>query len=564
MAEAPLGPRKLPIEAMQDEDFQEMCHLLVRLDHPEARAMRNPDGGSDTLLPRPAGGWERGWQMKHFPGSISFSKCRESLDRAVENYGIERMTFCFPRDLTVGQEKNFEKNLVGRHPGVAVDYWNKSEILARLNGSEAGRRIARQFFGDPAHDTELALRTVRAQGPVETAEDAMERARPVGEILQQHDPFFAYPRAEYEDGHDQPGHPAAVMSVFSSEGGLVERVDAVPRDADVLERHPLIVRFNFTDDEAGREAGEAMNAALRENRPFTGDEGIETTFENLPPLFEKDVGTVEKARVVLTPKTPVPAPWIGELTARSDRWRETVTMNLGMLDRVPEGWDAGFEGTFAGLTLTVLFAWRGDHGEQQFKWRREASSAPAADQARALRFILALHGPGEFVMRDLVGGRPELRQPLDVSEVADATLGLLQIMEDIVVIEDWSGTTIAIPEEFTGEDAHDVAVAAATVRRGELPVTVSDATIEVKPESIGDLETGRPVMFAQQIGVYVFDQEVPLGEGQLLLPPFEIEDQGPGEAEGTRRIVLRPVGGPAKTAYKLRSPQGDAPAAEAA
>ena len=69
----------------------------------------------------------------------------------------------------------------------------------------------------------------------------------------------------------------------------------------------------------------------------------------MAPLFEKKVGKVERAKVVLTPKKPVPAPWVAEMTARSDRWRETVTMNLEVIDPPPEGWDIAFEGHYAAL-----------------------------------------------------------------------------------------------------------------------------------------------------------------------------------------------------------------------
>src|SRR6218665_1920756 len=112
--EVPLGPRKLDIGSMTDEDFQEMCGLLVRMEFPEARATDDPDGGADSLLALPEGGWERGWQAKRYTGTIYWTKCRDSLDRSIKNYGIERLTFCFARNLTVGQEKNFQRKLVGQ------------------------------------------------------------------------------------------------------------------------------------------------------------------------------------------------------------------------------------------------------------------------------------------------------------------------------------------------------------------------------------------------------------------------------------------------------------------
>ena len=557
--EPPLGPRKLDVGSMTDEDFQEMCGLLVRLEFPDARATDDPDGGADNLLAQHDGGWERGWQAKRYTGTIHWTKCRDSLDRAVENYGIERLTFCFARNLTVGQEKNFQKKLVGQHPDVRVDYWNKDEILARLNGSEEGRRIARHYFGDPAGDKDLLVRAIRAGGELKNVRDAMERKRPVGEFLKDHDPFFAYPAIEFEQGYDTRGHPDAVMSVLSTHDGLTERIDAVPRDGDALERFNPTIRLSFKD-EAGKRLAEELESALREHREFSA-EGVDFEFEQLPPLFEKDVGKTGTGTVTLTPIKPIPAPWVAEMTARSERWLETVTMQMEMLERPPEGWDVGFEGNFAGVTLTILLAWRGDHGEQRFDWRHTVTSDTARDQGRALRFLAAMHGPGDLVMRDLVGGRPELRQDLEPSEVAEVVELLLDLMENIVTIEDWTGETIEIPEEFTGQDANEIAFAAAALRKRELPVTFTDAKLDVLPEAIDQLRDGGEVVVEENMGLRVFGKELKYAVSRFVMPEYEIEDLGPVGADGAHKVVLRPVGGPVSTAYQLRPPGDRARAA---
>jgi hypothetical protein len=141
---------------------------------------------------------------------------------------------------------------------------------------------------------------------------------------------------------------------------------------------------------------------------------------------------------------------------------------------------------------------------------------------------------------------------------------VIELMENLATIEEWSGQRIAIPDRFTGQDAATWRSRRARVRAEELPATFEHVTIDVFPQGIEDLRAGRPAKFAQTIGVYIFGQEVPLGEGEVLLPPYEIEDQGPGETEGTRKIVIRPVGGPASVASKLAPPRRDESAAVAA
>jgi hypothetical protein len=103
------------------------------------------------------------------------------------------MTFCFARNLSDKQHAQFQKQLVGRHPGVLVDFWDLAEILLRLDSSEAGKRIARHYFTDSVRDRELMLRTIRAGGDLAPANKLIERALPIGETTARNDPFFEYP-----------------------------------------------------------------------------------------------------------------------------------------------------------------------------------------------------------------------------------------------------------------------------------------------------------------------------------------------------------------------------------
>ena len=103
--EEPLGPRKLPLGELTADDFQDCCHRLIRLEFPEVVSVAAPDGGADTLLPKTTEGWERAWNPKRYTEQIHWGKCKESLARAVASYGIERMTFCFARNLTANQQK---------------------------------------------------------------------------------------------------------------------------------------------------------------------------------------------------------------------------------------------------------------------------------------------------------------------------------------------------------------------------------------------------------------------------------------------------------------------------
>lgn len=187
--EQPLGPRRLNLGALTDEDFEEVCFLVVRLEFPEAIKLDNPDGGADSALPsEDRATYLRCWQAKRYTEHIRWGHCKDSLDRAVVRWRMSRYTFCFARNLTEGQEKKFQTDLVGRHAGVRVDYWSHSRLESALLTSEQGERIARHFYGDPVGDAQAIARALRAGGELSSGEHAADRLSAIAEFLARHDP----------------------------------------------------------------------------------------------------------------------------------------------------------------------------------------------------------------------------------------------------------------------------------------------------------------------------------------------------------------------------------------
>ena len=72
------------LSTLTDEEFQEMCDRLVRLEFPDARSTAVPDGGADSILVNPDGGFQRAWQAKRFTGTIHW----ESLELFVAAGGV--------------------------------------------------------------------------------------------------------------------------------------------------------------------------------------------------------------------------------------------------------------------------------------------------------------------------------------------------------------------------------------------------------------------------------------------------------------------------------------------
>jgi hypothetical protein len=552
MAEQPLGPRDLDLAAMTDEGFQEMCHRLVLLEHPTAVSTDNPDGGADSLLPNPHGGWDEAWQAKRYGGTIYWSKCKNSVDSAVTTYEIDKMTFCLPRNLTRGQHKKFNEELVGRHEGVEIGLWDRDRLLSMLSGSDEGRQIGEHYFGEDPQNKQPLLRAIRAGGELDTAEDAFERARPIGEFLAR-DPFFRYPQFTHEAGVDAPP-PAegAMISVSSTEGDVTVRVDAIPRDEDAAKRFAPALSIGFTEDEEGVEAARRFTEAIERGRPVSIDKGVEVTPKQMPPLLAAHVGETIRGSVSIKPKIP---PWSSRVEAVTDRGHEVLEMRLEASDEIPDDWDVFMSAFFGGLSLSVLMRWR-EHGQININYHYSFDDSPAQHQVRALKLVLALLGRGELVITDIDGGRPELRQETEAQEPDESLLGLLEFLENIVVIEHWIGERIELPDHISAEDAHRAALFATVIKERSMPVRWENARAQMPPESVTELASGKEIKIVQDIGGYLLGREVPLAVGSLVLPEVEVRDLGPIEEDpGLHQVeMVPPDGEPAQLAWSLEPP----------
>jgi hypothetical protein len=361
----PVQPGRFRFEEQHDADFDEMTFRLVRLEFPDVVKMDAPDGGADTLLPSPGhDGYRRAWQAKRYTGNVGWSKCKDSLDRAIATYHVSHVTFCFPRNLTTRQEALFVKHLVGRHAGVEVDYINASELTARLTGSEEGRRVAKHFFAD-RDLLERIERGQRAGGALADRRDAEERLHAVGEFMAGGDPYFAYPVSVSETGLPvSASPPGTVMSVQRTRGDLVIRTDAIPRDDEAMKRYGPRGRLLFGTDDQGRAALEALQRVLREGGNAQLDAGA-IAWDQMPPMFADLVGSITEGTMRVVAPRPIPN-WTARVRADTNLGNETMDFALTSVDPGEE-WDFALQGTATGLTLTLRGRWIEARGSGQLR-----------------------------------------------------------------------------------------------------------------------------------------------------------------------------------------------------
>lgn len=543
----PRGPRDYDLERLQDEQFERLCARLILLEYPSAfKPANTADGGADMVLPGPGASYERCWQAKHYPDAIHWNKCKQSLATAKKRWGPREYTFCFPRELTEKEQKTFDRHFRSPEEEVEVNHWNGEAVLARLNGSEAGERVARTFFEDPELDKESIVRAIQAQGPLETAQHALDRMLPVGGFLASRDAYFSYPAATHETGEPSPPlTPGTVMSVAQIDETTVSRIDAVPRDKEALERYGPEIRLQTTPDKEGERAAELLQAALERGESVRLTSGVKVTMTKVPPglegLMEEPVseGIVELGPAEPPPKPP-PPPWVARLKVETERGEASLDVTLKPGEKPPPEWDGILVGSFGGLEVRALFRYLDDRGQISWSFTHRFDDSSLRDRVTALRMFDVLHGTGDVVITDHGGtGRPEMRVKTAPQQLPDDWAALIAFVEDLLAISQWSGAELNIPETISREIAYTVATVARAIRDGGQWVRWDNLEPTVTAEGLTQLERGGRVLVEQDLAARIDDRVVELGLARLLIDDYRVAEANEKD-DGTYAVRLEP------------------------
>lgn len=532
------GPVEYDLVGMPDRDFDRLCYRLIRLEHPNAiKPTESGDGGADALLPAPGSGYERAWQAKHYPKAIQWAKCRKSLEDAITNYKPAAYTFCFPRDLSGREQQTFDKHFRSGSFEIPVDFWNGSEIQARLTESDAGRRVAAHFFKDDTNQLEEIKRAALAKGELSTVGDALDRMNPIGSFLAESDPYFSYPAAIYEAGGaaKTPVAEGAVMSVEQPSGGLIARVDVVPRDEEALELYGPKGTITFPV-----ETYERLQEAIRRGEATTA-ENLEVTFEQLPPALRDEIGKPMIGTISFEPDHGrPPKPWDARFIGRLGDVSETLDAKLEPT-LPPTGWDGCLEGSFAGLSARILFRRRNEGGQIAVNYNYRLGEAPARDQLKVLRFLDIVSETGSTMQvvdkkdreRDLAFDGGALDDTVDTS-------ALIAFFESLVEIEAWAGRPIPVrPADFTDANFRQVTMIAAAIRRGGFNATFEQVEFALPDETLAVVDSGKELVIEQSFGGKVFGEEINLGRARVEVDGYRVERLGKDE-DGNNLVRLRP------------------------
>ena len=233
------------MKVMPPERFEQLVFELAKREYPDVHRLQHPDGGADTLRPATQDRKAEVWQAKRYGDQVNWDECENSLRNAIRRWDPFRVIFAFPRDLSEQLERSFETRLV-QHPhakraGVAVELWNLSEIVSRLDQHP---ELKPRFFGQEQDAVMAALdRAIKSGGQLESAADLVERAQTLSAYAEQQDLDFTYQVISSSGEAPAPQWPQAPyleMHVAGPKGTVT--VAAWPRQGTAI----TLPGFNFT------------------------------------------------------------------------------------------------------------------------------------------------------------------------------------------------------------------------------------------------------------------------------------------------------------------------------
>ncbi|MGH2973576.1 MAG: hypothetical protein ACRDLL_01725 [Solirubrobacterales bacterium] len=545
------GAQRYPLEDLTPQQFEDLVFLLARIDHTDVVPVRNKDRGLDARLPDRQQRTLRGWQAKRYEkGKINWAECRKSVADAVAFWRPPLITFVFAHELSAKEQQAFRTELVERVDlPVWLDFMPEAEVQRRLRDTPEGRQVAAWLFEGSETEGEAIRRALAMGGELRDGSHAAER---LGEIQRHLD---RDPHLEYTTVTAKAGAPATqaadgtAISVIRQEGEQEVRLDAREKFPGALAQLGLAGAFVFTDDEAGKEAREALEKAQRTGRDVSIGSGIAIKMANVPvglrglmpdePVFG-EVSLISTG----TQSRPNDLSIVGALVAGSHE----LGMSFAPLEPPVTDWDVTLAGATGGLE--IFHSMRQDPAgafEHKLDWRHTFGEGSAVEQLLACRVLRsALEGKPVRLLTPNDREQIWLLEPLEGDYADD--IGDLesreQLLEAATELELWTGGPLEVPARASDEEIRELFEVVGRIRSPEIVGewekvdVVAESDVPDELLQIRVLEAREATIFADNlfIGIEVID--LPLAEGM---------PQGD-------EVRLRPVRGHEKMTARLYPP----------
>lgn len=413
----------------------------------------------------------------------------------------------------------------------------RAATVLRQN-AEAGHPLAIQAIQDAAEVVSTAFTSTTGRS-VSRLHTALEQVAGIGGLLVESDAHFDYlPSAGRTGGPAPQPADGTVMSYSEVSGTVTSRLDVVPRHPSALDEYGPRVKLTAGEGEAGERALKLLNDALIEGREVEIVEGLDVTFERMPPLFDDRAGKpMSGGTVRLTPTGPAKKP-VPDWDARFRINDSVLRVKLSQQPQAPDGWDDVLAGRSRGLLVTALLRKSQKGGEIRFNMKHAPDDSPVREQLGGLRFLEAMARGGEMVVTDgSKARRPPLKMQRAATAVPQDALALMALMEDLVLIEGETGARFQLPDGLRIDELRHIASVADLLRRREREVTWHDATLTVADTALEEVRTGGKLRVEHRASTVVLGLDLDLGTIRRDLPAYEVTSIG-GKDEATGAVTI--------------------------
>lgn len=193
------------------------------------------------------------------------------------------------------------------------------------------------------------------------------------------------------------------------------------------------------------------------------------------------------------------------------------------------------------------------HGGQfASHWSLVPAGPSVTARADALRLIRAMRADGDLVLR--VDGRADM-PPLELAGARDWTPRdehEWQLFEDLATLEEWSGRTIPMPSELSGDQVAQIGQAAKWARTERIDASL-DGPLRLTVAGEDDVAGIDELRMQQDFGVAVVGQDLPLGTGEVRIK-VEVVEVRQRDAQDHVVVVAHPR--QPEIVFVLRAPPG--------
>lgn len=549
----PRGPQDFPIGGLEPRRFESLVYLLARAVDSLVVPVRVRDHGLDARLPDPRGRTIRGWQAKRFTGAINWQECRTSVRRALAFWRPTRITFCFPRELSGGEQESFRTELIERFPEVRLDFWPGGELQRLIRDTDEGRRAAAWLFENPGADREAMMRAIAVGGELADTRQAAERQAVIQGFLDR-DPHIHYTMVSRSPG--APATPPAdqtFLSVTLLIDGQEVRIDASTRFGGALEDLGAVPQLAFTDDEAGRRALRALQRLDREGGDATISAGLGAVMPTVPTGLRglmPEAGLWGEVEVTAeATEAAAPPPFRQPVVVRAGGVQ--IGMVLAEAEPAPE-WDRTLHAAAGGVELFLSL--RGPQGkiDPRLDWRYTPGQGTGLEQLLGARLMVAaLRGELVEIVQP-ADGHLLISGTLDAPDDAAVWRQSLETREAflgyVAELEAWLGSSLEPPADPELSDAEVLSTVIPLIREPHAEITWQ--RVEVASGATPPSREDGPFRFAllQPLHAQLFGQQVYVGMQMLSLPEGLVEGEEPGP------IAIVPVGETGTGTSRLHHP----------